>query len=480
MSETTNVQSKLDRIIRSTFDSLTGAKIVVDENGIILYASKFHYQYLGYSKPGDMIGRPVESVIPGTRMHIVLQTKVPEYGYIFRFLNKNTGEITPVVCNRVPVFEDGVLLGAMSETIFPHGMETVLALANEVKLLEERQQNTLTQEAQLCLENIIIGQSQVISDLRKMVAQVATFPLPVLITGETGTGKEVFANAIHMLSAASQGRFVKINCAAIPQDLLESELFGYEEGAFSGASRKGKIGKFEFAQNGSILLDEIGDMPMNLQAKLLRAIQEKSFEKVGGLKSIPFNARVICTTNCNIKELVAQKKFRQDLYYRINVIEMYIPPLRERKEDIKPLCEHFINGINRQFGLSIVGVSSSAVEWLQKHEWPGNVRELYHAVERACFYLGAGQLEREHFSLVNLEQTPHGNNLPQTVKEYENEDTIGIGQDMISLEEARVKAEIAQIKLALKHTRGNKSKAAKLLQVDRTILYDKIKKYGIE
>lgn len=461
-----DVQAKLNRILSRAFDSLSGAKIVVDKDGIVLYASKYHYEYLGYDDPEEIIGHHVTEVIPGTRMHSVLQSRTPEYGCIFRFLNRKTGAVTSVVCNYVPIFEDGELIGAMSETTFPEGMSTVLQLSQEIEKLNQRQQQALrSAEGSPDIDTLIIGASPVLSDLKQLVKQVASFPLPILITGETGTGKEVFANAVHQLDPTRKGKFVKINCAAIPNDLLESELFGYEEGAFSGASRKGKIGKFEYAQNGSVLLDEIGDMPLNLQAKLLRAIQEKSFEKVGGVESIPFTARVICTTNCDIRQLIQEKKFREDLYYRINVIEMHIPPLRERREDIAPLCNYFIDSINRENGLSIVGIEPSAMEKLRDYWWPGNVRELRHLLERSCFMRGAGMLTADQFLL----RSGSG-----------EEATAPVSTEVVPLYEACAQVEREQIERALKLGQGNKSTAAKLLQIDRSVLYDKIRKYQLE
>ncbi|MBR4410996.1 MAG: sigma 54-interacting transcriptional regulator [Firmicutes bacterium] len=467
------LQDKLDYVMRCAFESLSGAKIIVDENGIVLYASKFHYKYLGIEKEEDLIGKYVCDVIPGTRMHIVVETETAEYGYIFRFVHKKTKEVMPVVCNRVPIYDaNNKLVGAMSETIFPQGMEAVLALAKEVERINDKRNASSFIGESKRIEDYVIGSSQAMKDLRQMISQCANFPLPVLITGETGTGKEVFASAFHEFSDRRKNNFVKINCAAIPNELLESELFGYESGAFSGASAGGKVGKFEYAQNGTILLDEIGDMPFNLQAKLLRAIQEKEFEKVGGLKSIPFNARVVCTTNQNMADLIANQKFRQDLYYRINVIEMVIPPLRSRKEDIKPLCRHFIDKINRENGLSIVDISASALELLESYDWPGNVRELRHIVEHACFLLGAGILEREHFKHLELKI---GSQQPQEFMSSQGQEE----RFFESLDEARAFAEMEEIKKALERTKGNKSQAAKLLKIDRTILYDKMKKYNI-
>ena len=465
-------QEKLNYVIKYTFNSLFGAKIIVDENGIILYASPYHYDYLGYTKPEEVIGRHVQDVIPGTRMHIILKTEIPEMGYIFNFIHKDTHEIVPVICNRAPIYDDNnKLIGAMSECIYPNGVEQVIKLAEQVKKMDEHASASFRHKQEE-MSDYIIGSSDQIMQLKQKVSQCASFPLPVLITGETGCGKEVFANAIHRFGDRADLRYVKINCAAIPSELLESELFGYEPGAFSGALAKGKMGRLEYAGNGTVLLDEIGDMPLNLQSKLLRAIQEKEFEKVGGLEATPFNARIICTTNRDIDELIDEKKFRQDLYYRINAVELQIPPLRERKEDIELLVHYFIANTNSENGLSIVGIDPEALELLQSYDWPGNVRELRHIVERACFVVGAGILESKHFPEVE-----------QKVKDKSNQEEIvgeeGLRSDFDSLNDAKEYIETVEIKKALQKAKGNKSMAAKLLKIDRSVLYEKMKKYGI-
>ena len=464
-------QRKLQEVLPHTFDSLFGAKIIVDEEGIVLYASPFHYEYLGYTSEDQMIGKYVEDVIPGTRMQVILKTEQPEFGYVFNFVNKDSNSVTPVITNRAPIYDSNhKLIGALAECIFPQGIGDVLQLAEEVGKIKDRQNSEAVVKSEH-ISDYIVGDSTAIQNLRSIIVQCAAFPLPVLITGETGTGKEVFANAIHKFSNRSDKNYVKINCAAIPSELLESELFGYEPGTFSGALPGGKIGKFEYAKDGTVLLDEIGDMPFALQSKLLRAIQEKEFEKVGGLKPKPFNARIICTTNRDMSSLIAEDKFRQDLYYRINAIEINIPPLRTRKEDIMPLCRYFIDVINRQHGLSIAGVENAAIDLLSQYDWPGNVRELRHVVERACFMVGAGILKKDNFLDVEEKVRQHN---------FDREISHGRDMDFDSLSEARNYAEITEIKKALSKANGNKSLAAKILKIDRTILYDKIKKYNIE
>lgn len=467
------IQEKLNDVMRYAFNALSGVKLIVDENGIILFASDFHYEYLGYTKEEKMEGRYVEDVIPGTRMHIILRTETPEFGGVFNFIHKDTHEIVPVICNRVPIYnEDNKLVGALSECVFPQGIDYVINLAEEVRKLKQTSTQTLSNK-KCNISDLITGESEQIDTLRRVAAQCASFPLPVLITGETGSGKEVFADAIHKFSDRYNEPFVKINCAAIPNELLESELFGYEPGAFSGALTKGKMGKLEYAGKGTVLLDEIGDMPMNLQSKLLRAIQDKTFEKVGGLESTPFEARIICTTNRNIDELIEKNLFRQDLYYRINTVEMEIPPLRERKDDIEILIHHFIAVANRENGLSIVGIDNEALNFLKTYDFPGNVRELKHIIERACFVVGAGVLEKKHFSEVEKKMAM------KDATEISGIEDDEFNIDFDSLNDAKEYAETVAIKRALAEAKGNKSLAAKMLKVDRSVLYEKMKRYSI-
>lgn len=464
---------KIKQIIIGAFNALDSPKIIVDTKGIILYASKYHLKYLGYDSEDELIGHKVDDVIPGTRMSMVLETLTPEYGYLFHFVHRITGEITSVICNRYPVYENDKLLGVLCETTFPDGVSSIPELSDNVQKLKLQKRKMQTGVLQTQISNLILGVSPAIVNLRRLILQIAAFNFPVLITGETGVGKEVFANALHRSSPFAKENFVKINCAAIPRELLESELFGYEKGAFSGALREGKMGKFEYAQKGSVLLDEIGDMPMELQSKLLRVLQEKEFEKIGSVKTQPFSARIICTTNCDINQLIKEKKFRQDLYYRINVIELYIPPLRDRKEDIPILINSFIQSINNEYGLSIAGISREGLQKLQDYDWPGNVRELRHVIEHACVMQRTGILQ-PYDILPSTHETTIKPPYPKT-----NITSDIHEEEIIPLEEARKLAEIEQIQRALKITDGNKTLAAKYLKIDRTILYDKIKRYNI-
>ncbi len=273
---------------------------------------------------------------------------------------------------------------------------------------------------------------------------------------------------MHKLSSRSHENFVKINCAAIPKDLLESELFGYEPGSFSGANKNGKMGKFELANNGTLLLDEIGEMPLSLQSKLLRVLQEGELERIGGLKTIKLNVRIICSTNSNLEEQVENGLFRRDLYYRINVVEINLPSLRERLDDIESLSNFFIEKINNSYGLGITEIRPEVYTLFNEYEWDGNIRELQHVLERACVMVGTGPLKLEHFEfLLNRlykKDNPEsnqlafgGNSLPNITAEVEKESIIR----------------------ALMEAKGNKTSAAKILNIDRSSLYNKLRKYGI-
>ncbi len=457
------INDKLNHIIQQAFLSLKG-QLIVDAEGTILYFSPQHEKYLGI-RAEDAVGRPVREVVPHTRMHIVAKTAEPECGEVFYYRHKTTGKVMPAICNRIPIYENGEVIGVMSETVFTKGFRDIKVLAKELENITEELQDSdalIPEKADTCL-NKICGQSEAMMRLKKLMMKVVDFEVPLLITGETGTGKEVFATALHELSTRRDENFVKINCAAIPAELLESELFGYEPGAFSGASASGKTGKFEYAGNGTILLDEIGDMPLPLQSKLLRVIQERVFERVGGLESHPFHAQIICCTNQNLESLIKDHKFREDLYYRINALELHIPPLRERGDDIKELTEFFIRQVNVKHGLTIDGIDSKALSMFYQYSWPGNVRELQHMVQRACLLKGQGVLQPEDFPVLALKA---GESNPATAP-------------CTTLSAARARAEADAIRRALTRAKGNKTSAAEILEIDRTVLYDKIKKYHL-
>jgi len=323
------------------------------------------------------------------------------------------------------------------------------------------QQPLLDQVSDKSYLNEIKGNSTCISQLKEKILKIAKTSSTVLLKGETGTGKDLFAKAIHQCGDRRDQLFTAINCAAIPESLLESELFGYEAGAFTGSSKCGKSGYFELANQGTLFLDEIGDMPLNLQAKILRVLQDKVVQRVGGRKDIPLDVRIIAASNQNIKEMVAQSKFRKDLYYRLNVIPFDIPPLRERKEDIETLALHFLKKYRSLFPSKANCFSAESMSVLQNYEWPGNVRELEHIVEYA--------VNMESEAAISLE------NLPADIKETE--------VVMPSLSDKTDKVEKKLIKDTLNHygwDMEGKKKAAEKLQIGLKTLYRRIKKYEID
>jgi Nif-specific regulatory protein len=306
----------------------------------------------------------------------------------------------------------------------------------------------------------IIGNSSPMRHIYDQVSQVARSTATVLLRGESGTGKEMIAHAIHYNSLRSKQPFIKVNCAALPETLIESELFGYERGAFTGAERR-KKGRFEMADGGTIFLDEIGDLPPQTQIKLLRVIQEREFERLGGTETIKVNVRLITATNKNLEEEITRGKFREDLFYRLNVFTIFLPPLRERKSDILLLAEHFLAKYEREHGKEIRRISTPAIDMLASYHFPGNVRELENVIERAV--------------LVCDEHVIHGHHLPPTLQTAEVSGTV----TQVSLEAAIEAYESDLIQDALKSTRGNVAKAAKMLDSTERILGYKIKKYGI-
>ncbi len=314
----------------------------------------------------------------------------------------------------------------------------------------------------------IIGKSSTIVDVAQLVQKVAPTKTTVLILGESGTGKELFARAIHHLSSRKGYPFVPINCAAIPRNLLESELFGHEKGSFTGADAR-KLGKFELADKGTIFLDEIGDMDLSIQAKLLRAIEEGEIERVGALSSITLDVRIVAASNKDLEQAVAEKKFREDLFYRLNVFPVRVPPLRERREDIPLLVEYFVKKYCTEMKKAEKTVSKEALTVLVGYHWKGNVRELENTIERAVILCDGDTITPEHFVLSG--EGSHGVLASQAPAEGTLESVA---------KEALRTAETRRIRSALHETKGNKSRAAEILQVSYKTLLTKIKEYNIE
>lgn len=308
----------------------------------------------------------------------------------------------------------------------------------------------------------MIGTSHAMQEVYENILRVANSSATVMIRGESGTGKELVASAIHYNSPRSAKPFIKVNCGAIPESLLESELFGHEKGAFTDAYQQ-KIGKFELANEGTIFLDEIGDLPLNMQVKILRVLQEKEFERVGGLTPVKVNVRVITATNKNLEEELRERRFREDLYYRLNVFPIFLPALRDRRSDIILLAEHFLKKYATEHVKKIQRISSLAIDLLTSYHWPGNVRELENCMERAVILCDSESIQAIH--------------LPPSLQ---RSDTVQQRDETLSFEESIQNYEKELIIDTLKKTKGNKSKAAKLLQTTERILGYRIKQLQIE
>jgi transcriptional regulator with PAS, ATPase and Fis domain len=452
-------QIPLAELLKSGIDALF-LVVLIDAGGFIRHISSAYAKILE-TLPERIIGRPIAEVIPTTGLLEVLKTGQDEIGQPFILKNG-----VPTICNRMVIRDDNrKIIGALSMALF-YNLDQVSHLTQKIEELQKenglyQQQLAAFKQTAFSLDSIV-GDSPQITKIKSIIKRTAVSKLCVLFTGETGTGKEVFANAIHHLSPRRFGSFVKINCAAIPKELFESELFGYEGGAFSGAVKGGKPGKFEEANNGTILLDEIGELPPHLQVKLLRVLQEQKIERVGSNKTISLDVRIICCTNQNLEKLVDTNRFRRDLYYRINTIEIAIPPLRDRIEDISLLCTHLIKKINQTHGCFIEGVSEAMLRHFAGYSWPGNVRELEHTLEQACVMTLSGILDEVHFDFFLSRIYP---------------DKISVSNSMLDTTVESI--EIETILNALKSTKGNKSHAAKILNISRSRLYSKLKKYNL-
>lgn len=326
----------------------------------------------------------------------------------------------------------------------------------------------------------LIGVSPEMHSVFDIIEKVADTPSTVLVTGESGTGKELVAKALHDNSARTDNPFIKINCAAIPGTLMESELFGYEKGAFTGATTA-KPGRFELADGGTLFLDEIGEIPVEMQVKLLRAIQESEFERVGGIKTLKVDVRLITATNRNLEKEVASGTFREDLFYRLNVVPLNIPPLRSRKGDICLLAEHIIDKFRTRLKKEISGISDEALEALRNHSWPGNIRELENVLERTILFCGTNRIELsdipEELRVASKPLTENGS-MTSSPTDLERLDAGNTSlKDAVRAETSRVEREL--IARALDETSGNVTQAAKLLKISRKSLQMKMKEFGL-
>lgn len=452
-----------DEILRMTDDGF----IVVDTEGIVTDINDQYCDFLGVKKE-EAIGHSISKIISNTKMIDIVNKKYREEGAIHKFRDGETKEKGNnfLLVSRSHVLDDNdnVIAGVAQVKFRLQTLDSAKKLMDEYMELQFYKEEYNKGEFNKYTFDGMIGRNEKFLELKKNAKKCSKTDFAVLITGETGTGKEVFAQSIHKNSTRSNKPMVSINCAAIPSELLESELFGYEEGSFTGAKKGGKQGKFELANGGTIFLDEIGDMPLGMQSKILRVLQEKEIEKIGANKPIPVDIRVIAATRRNLQEMIEKGEFREDLYYRLNVINIEIPPLRERRDDIVLFVNYFLDSLNSEYK-TITTIADDALICLQNYDWPGNVRELENVIKSA--YASADNM------LIQLTDLPS-----KMVSSY-NEKLIGGSNDK-KLKRLVDNYEASVIKEILRKNNYNRQDTAKELGIHRSLLYKKMEKYGIE
>lgn len=451
------VKMKDTFLIPNVFDAIYEAVLIIDNSGTIVYVNHAYTNIVGIPG-GKIVGRKMAEVEPSSSCLKVLKGHPPLINK--RYLIESVG--VEVLANMTPFYINGKLEGVIS--MFRNVYETI-NLGHELQRMrgvaeylhdESKTINKLPEAF-----DKIVGNNRHFRQALALAANVCSTGATVMIRGDSGTGKEVMAEAIQKSSLRKDCPFIKVNCASIPENLLESELFGYEEGAFTGAKRGGKRGKFELAHKGTIFLDEVGDMSLSMQAKLLRVLQEKEIERVGSSRTIPVDVRVISATNKDLETMMLQKQFRDDLYYRLNVIPIFLPNLRRRKDDIPLLVEYFLKLYCKEHGKSKVIISSEVMNILIAHDWPGNIRELKNVIEHAVILCAGDVVTVEH--------------LPIFFKKHKNSFSVP-EWDEESLSELVEQLEKEVIARAIKKHR-NKSDAIKALGISRRSFYLKLKKY---
>ena len=450
--------------------------ILVNPDGIITMINQPFADILGI-RASEMIGKHVHLAYPNSnpsRLPSVMESGKAEVAEP-HLLNGNNA-----VVSRYPLYKNGEIIGGLGKILF-HDMTELSRLAEKFSVYitqpgeEKKRQKANAHEFKYDC-NSIIGHSPAMKALKEKLLRIAQRPSNVLLTGESGTGKELFAHAVHAASKRRYAPFVRVNCAAIPEQLIEAELFGYVDGAFTGARKGGQVGKFEQAHTGTIFLDEISEMPSHMQAKMLRVLQEKEVTPLGSTCTRKLDIRVIAATNVALEQQVAEGKFRTDLYYRLNVIALEIPPLRERREDIYFITKHLIDNFNDEFDLKVQGLTDEAWQMLKSYSYPGNIRELRNAIESA-FNMTAGPLIE-------------GADLPQYIRQkfgphFLKPAPTGLAPELLDhvgqkpLQEIMEELELQLLKATLEKTGGNKQGAASLLGISRPGLYKKLQKFNL-
>ncbi len=454
-------KAKEEILIKSKYQNaitecISDGFLTVDSQGILTYINETGAKILGINRDKS-IGKHISSLLDFDP--VILGVLKTGQGYVdreFMVRDKRTGVRYHFIKTAAPIRdEEGNIVGAVDNF-------------RKIQRVHNMMRKLVGNYAKYTFDDII-GNSETIKECIRLGRIAARSSSNVLIYGESGTGKEMLVQSIHNESNRRNESLISINCAAIPSGLIESELFGYEGGAYTGALKKGQIGKFELASGGTLFLDEIGDMPLHMQAKLLRVLQENQFTRVGGRDIIEVDVRIICATNKDLIEECRKGNFREDLYYRLNVLNIFLPPLRERLEDIDLLVDHFIYKINEKIGSSIEGISLEALTFLKSLSWPGNIRQLENTIERAINICSGNIIEINDVSTNTVHKS--------------HEKPIDIGMEKVQKDEIPIKSldeiEKEVIEKALTLSEGNITQAAKLLKVSRNTIYNKIKRYEV-
>lgn len=454
-------QNLIELQLRLILGNLHEAVCVINTSGIVTFWNTSS-EKLYDIKAKEIVGSHIEKFFPNA-----LLLKVLREGKTFENLKHKPKDESDVIISAIPLIYEGEIIGAVSTDRDLNEITNLyMELDREKTKVEilKQQMKEITQDKYFLGK--IIGKSKALVDAMTIAKQVAKTDASVLITGESGTGKEVFARAIHQESDR-KGDFIPVNCSAIPSNLLESELFGYVEGAFTGAYKKGRPGKFELANGGTLFLDEIGDMPLLMQAKLLRVLQDGIVYRIGSGKPIKVDARIIAATNKELQQLMEEGKFREDLYYRLNVVSIQIPPLRERREDIPELINDFIEEFSKKNNKGKIDISPDAMKILSDYQWRGNIRELKNTIERLV--------------ILSKDNIIESDDIPAEIISSRNiSPFINLDRDnSFDLKKAVEEFEKNIILDALTTVKGNKAQAAELLNIKRTTLYYKLDLYNL-
>ncbi len=461
------------------FSNISQGMFLVDRTGTIVWVNEGYKRFLpalGFSSVDQFVGHKVEDVVPNTQMRRVLETG---QAILIDLLTNRAGTF---VVSRIPLRDDdsGEVIGAIGIVLFDHPETTLQPLiqkfANLQSDLDDARRELARQRRSKYTLASFVGTSAAAVEVKRQARRAAQSSSPVLLLGETGTGKEVLAHAIHAASARAGGPFVSVNIAAVPDTLLEAEFFGVAPGAYTGADRKGRDGKFKLADGGTLFLDEIGDMPPSLQPKLLRALQEGEIEPLGSNKLVRFDARVIAATSRDLAALVRDGRFREDLYYRLNVLPIAVPPLRERQADIAALVEALGEDLSHRNGTAPPELDPAALALLSAQPWRGNIRELRNVLEQAALRTESGQIT-SHELMAVLRQAGVRDiaTRPGIVADAITADPQpAVAELPRPLAEQVAQVERQAIRAALEHTGGNKLAAAKLLGISRATLYERL------